>query len=66
MGINYYYIRANFPWPEADEVSNFMLGSSVLDPQCSSFTQDPTFPVTWLTQYYTALDVPQVGRAMIL
>ena len=25
-------------------------------------TQEPTFPVTWLTQYYTALDVPQVGK----
>ena len=25
--------------------------------------QEPTFPVTWLTQYYTALDVPQVGPA---
>ena len=66
MGINYYYIRANFPWPEADEVSNFILASSLLDPQWSSFTQEPTFPVTWLTQYYTALDVPQVGRAIIL
>ena len=25
-------------------------------------TQEPTFPVTWLTQYYTALDVPQVKK----
>ena len=30
MGINYYYVRANFPWPEADEVSNSILASKIL------------------------------------
>ena len=29
MGINYYYVRANFPWPEADEVSISVLISKI-------------------------------------
>ena len=41
MGINYYYIRANFPWPEADEVLNFILTSKTL----THLTRSQHFPL---------------------
>ena len=39
VGIDYYYTRRKFAWPEIAE--------------------NPTFPVTWLSQYHTILDTPQ-------
>ena len=40
MGIDYYYLRATYPWPE------------------QAF--DPTYPVRWVSQFYTISDVSQV------
>jgi len=46
MGINYYFIRAVYKWPETKE--------------------NPTYPVTWLAQYYTAVDVPQTIAVFLI
>lgn len=40
MGIDYYYLRASYPWPEQ--------------------SYDPTYPVRWVSQFYTINDVSQV------
>ena len=40
MGIDYYYLRATYQWPEQ--------------------TYDPTFPVMWVSQFYTISDIAQV------
>ena len=40
MGIDYYYLRATYPWPEQ--------------------SYDPTYPVRWVSQFYTISDVSQV------
>ena len=40
MGIDYYFVRAQYDWPEVAE--------------------NPTYPVTWLSQFYTIIDIPQV------
>ena len=40
MGIDYYFVRAQYDWPELSE--------------------NPTYPVTWLSQFYSIIDIPQV------
>jgi len=39
MGIDYYFVRAQYDWPELSE--------------------NPTYPVTWLSQFYSIIDIPQ-------
>ena len=46
VGIDYYYIRRKFSWPEVAE--------------------NPSFPVTWLSQFYTIVDVPQTLAVFII
>ena len=86
MGINYYFIRAVYPWPEIKENPTFPVRKDfnqwylarswtfahylatwiiiICIGKNTSFdvTHPPTciFQVTWLAQYYTAVDVPQV------
>ena len=40
MGIDYYFVRAQYEWPE--------------------IADNPTYPVTWLSQFYSIIDIPQV------
>ena len=40
MGIDYYFVRAQYDWPE--------------------IADNPTYPVTWLSQFYSIIDIPQV------
>ena len=45
MGIDYYFVRAQYDWPEVAE--------------------NPTYPVTWLSQFYTIIDIPQVIKRQL-
>ena len=45
MGIDYYFVRAQYDWPEVAE--------------------NPTYPVTWLSQFYTIIDIPQVMKRQL-
>ena len=45
MGIDYYFVRAQYDWPEVAE--------------------NPTYPVTWLSQFYTIIDIPQVMKGQL-
>ena len=46
MGIDYYFVRAQYDWPEVAE--------------------NPTYPVTWLSQFYTIIDIPQVMKRQLV
>ena len=88
MGINYYFIRAVYSWPEIKDNPTFPVrGDSNewhLNPDFLCVTRIKQlqlaipclgkylllwrwsllmlFQVTWLAQYYTAVDVPQVTK----